>query len=358
MTMKAPFPYFGGKSRAAPLVWERFGKLDNYVEPFFGSGAVLFAQPYDPTRTETVNDMDAYLSNFWRALQSEPKAVAQWADWPVNEVDLEARHKWLVEVTRKREFVQRMKNDPDYYDAKMAGWWVWGISQWIGAGWCSGEWHGAGSELNAGRSVHRKLPNLGGGKGLHRRSLDDLGAYFAALADRLRRVRVCCGDWLRICGPSPTYKHGMTGVFLDPPYGADADRTDELYSAEDLTVAAKARDWAIEAGRNPLMRIALCGYEGEHEMPADWECVAWKAGGGYALQHAGGESQGRANKHRERAWFSPACLKPTLFPMQDLQRCDREIAEVKDALLAGHPDVAGLALALRDWSAERGEIGE
>lgn len=39
--LKAPFPYFGGKRVVAPEVWRRFGDTPNYVEPFFGSGAVL-----------------------------------------------------------------------------------------------------------------------------------------------------------------------------------------------------------------------------------------------------------------------------------------------------------------------------
>jgi DNA adenine methylase len=39
--LRAPFPWFGGKSRAAHLVWAAFGDVPNYVEPFFGSGAVL-----------------------------------------------------------------------------------------------------------------------------------------------------------------------------------------------------------------------------------------------------------------------------------------------------------------------------
>jgi hypothetical protein len=29
--------------------------------------------------------------------------------------------------------------DPDYFDAKIAGWWCWGACAWIGTGWCSGE---------------------------------------------------------------------------------------------------------------------------------------------------------------------------------------------------------------------------
>ena len=36
----------------------------------------------------------------------------------------------------------------------------------------------------------------------------------------------------------------------------------------------------------------------------------------------------------------------------EIKRCNREIAQIEAALLAGHPDVAGLCLALSDWSAE------
>jgi DNA adenine methylase len=53
--MQAPRPWFGGKSRAADLVWSRLGDVPNYVEPFFGSGAILLARPHEP-RIETVND--------------------------------------------------------------------------------------------------------------------------------------------------------------------------------------------------------------------------------------------------------------------------------------------------------------
>lgn len=37
----------------------------------------------------------------------------------------------------------------------------------------------------------------------------------------------------------------------------------------------------------------------------DWECVAWKATGGYANRNAANQ-----NARRERIWFSPACIKP------------------------------------------------
>ena len=307
--MKSPFPWFGGKSRVADLVWERFGDVQNYVEPFFGSGAVLLERPTE-AGIETVNDLDCMVANFWRALKNNPDAVADAADWPVNEVDQHARHLWL---SSQEEFRERMKTEPDYYDAKIAGWWVWGQCSWIGSGWCSRQLPHLG---DAGRGVNRQLPHLGNaGMGVNRQqefvedgegisqTRDALFRYMNDLAGRLRRVRVCCGDWSRVCGPSPTVKLGTTGVFLDPPY-LDG-RTDAIYSTDSLTVAHEVREWAIAQGDDRKMRIALCGYEGEHQMPESWECVEWKARGGYGSQ---GDNQARENSAKERIWFSPHCL--------------------------------------------------
>ncbi len=313
--MRAPFPWFGGKSRVADLVWQRFGDVPNYCEPFFGSGAVLLDRPTQP-RTETVNDRDCFVANFWRALQADPQAVARYADNPVNEADQHARHLWLIQQTG---WAERMKTEPEFYDAKVAGWWVWGQCIWIGSGWCASL-----RQLphlgNAGTGVHRKLPHLGdAGTGCIASDLTSgtrtrahLLVYMQELAERLRAVRVCCGDWSRICGPSPTVKHGITGVFLDPPYADEAGRTDGLYAVDDGKVAHAVREWASEWGADPRMRIALCGYEGEHAMPDGWECAPWKARGGYGSQ-GDAEGAGRANSGRERIWFSPHCLRTTLF---------------------------------------------
>ena len=43
---KTPWPWFGGKSDAAPLAWEAMGDVDHYVEPFAGSLAVLLRRPH------------------------------------------------------------------------------------------------------------------------------------------------------------------------------------------------------------------------------------------------------------------------------------------------------------------------
>ena len=339
--MTAPFPWFGGKRKVAAEVWGRFGAVENYVEPFFGSGAVLLGRPAPFSGNETINDADGLVSNFWRAVQSDPEATAHHADHPVNENDLHARHAWLVgELETLRA---RLEGDPSFYDAKIAGWWVWGVSCWIGSGFCSGRgpWRVVDRQLvhlgNNGQGVNRKLVHLGSngqggnrklvhlgnnGRGVNRKLVhlgdngrgESLAAWFVALSMRLRGVRIASGDWSRVCGPSVTHKHGLTGVFLDPPYADTASRTSDLYRVDCERIAHDVRAWAIANGERDDMRIALCGYDGEHDMPASWSVYEWNAGEGF-----GGQADERSgNGRRERIWFSPACVtqQPSLFAEQ------------------------------------------
>lgn len=308
--LRAPFPWFGGKRKVAAEVWRRFGDVANYVEPFFGSGAVLLGRPAPIVGLETVNDLDGFVANFWRALQRDPEAVAKFADNPVNENDLHARHIWLVQ--QRAALRSRLEGDPDFYDATIAGYWVWGMACWIGGGFCSGRgpW-GLNDERQlvqlgtAGQGVSRRLVHLGdAGRGVSLKRLE-LRAYLMGLAERLREVRVASGDWSRVCGPSVTEKHGLTAVFLDPPYADTAERASELYAQDSMTVAHEVRAWALANGEHPLLRIALCGYEDEHVMPESWAVLAWNAGQGY-----GGQAEERTeNGQRERIWFSPACVR-------------------------------------------------
>ena len=98
MTLAAPFPYFGGKRRAAPTIWREFGDPAGYVEPFAGSAAVLLARPsFEGRRVETINDSDGWLVNTWRAIRLAPAEVAAHAAGPVSEIDYHARLAWLQE---------------------------------------------------------------------------------------------------------------------------------------------------------------------------------------------------------------------------------------------------------------------
>jgi hypothetical protein len=267
--LKAPFPWFGGKSRAVAQVWEAFGEVKNYVEPFAGSAAMLLGAP-EGRRIETINDFDGFVSNFWRSVSMDSDAVAQWADWPVNEADLFARHSWLI---RQGDALRAKLEDPEFFDAKIAGWWCWGACNWIGSGWCSGTgpwvWDGeritkgdAGRGINrklphlgdAGRGINRQLPHLSAGRGINRKLPHfDAGRgafirdWFSALMGRLRDTRVTCGDWSRVVKDSVTIRHGLTGVFLDPPYTKGA--MDYAVGGCGGGIADEVRAWSMATAK-------------------------------------------------------------------------------------------------------------
>lgn len=370
---KVPFPWFGGKSKAAPAVWAALGDPAHYVEPFAGTLAVLLNRPHECNRSyysETVNDMDGMLVNVWRSIQLHPDATAEWASWPPTECDKHARQ---VALLRWREEMQleHIMGDPNWCDPKMAGWWLYGICLHIGSGWCAGEGPWTADETGrlvkgAARGISRKLPHIsdGGrgvhhpgtrepgvcrdlphlsnnGQGVHNASLKEPGLlsddpdnefhpvtmpelirWFRLLSARLRHVRIVNGDWKRVCTSGALkmlqvrQKKGVAGVFLDPPYSDAAGRADGLYAVEDLKVAAEARDWCLENGDDPDYRIVLAGFEGEHEEleAAGWRVVEWFAAGwlngGYAQANKNGHQQ-----HRERLWCSPHTLTPEAPPI-------------------------------------------
>ncbi|MFY0576966.1 hypothetical protein ACN28S_23935 [Cystobacter fuscus] len=257
-----------------------------------------------------------------------------------------------------------MRHDDAYFDPEIAGRWVWGLCCWIGSGWCAqpgwesagkgerpldqkkrptvskpgrgvhalgarGEglthsvlWEGRGHAGGKARGVHGtrlQKPALSGNSGATGRGVLATGAagtvreWMQQLAARLRYVRVCCGDWARVVTPAVTEGIGVTAVLLDPPYSAEAGRDPSIYAEDDLEVAHAVREWALTNGGNPRLRIALCGYEGEHQMPATWRCVEWESSGGYANR-----CSNFSNSARERIWFSPHCLEPrqaSLLPL-------------------------------------------
>jgi DNA adenine methylase len=309
--MQSPFVWFGGKRKVAHIVWEALGNVDHFVEPFFGSGAVLLNRPH-AAKCETVNDADGLLANFWRAVSMDPEAVAHHAANPVNEADLHARHLWLVNA--KPGITERLMGDPEYFDPKAAGWWVWGVNCWIGSGFCSGDgpWvsiDGVFQKGDTGQGVNRKLLHLGNeGRGTVRSIAGDrkefLRGWFCDLAARLQHVRVACGDWSRVCGPSVTRSAGgICGIFFDPPY--DLDMRTAVY-ANESNCARDVLAWCEANGNDPALRIVLAGYDGEHNHLEQhgWRVHAWKTSGGFGGGRGG---RGDENASKERLWFSPHC---------------------------------------------------
>lgn len=320
---RAPFPYYGSKLQAAPLIEKLMGPVNNLVIPFAGALGELLGRSV-PAKVETVNDADGLVVNAWRAITYSPEATAELCDHPVHELTLHAAHDKLVE--RAHELPDMLRSDPKAHDVELAAWWIWGASAWLGSGWCRDVGHrkrpaigGQGDRPHLGRGVvrpqtHRTRPQLshaghgvtprqmpmvsgsytghaalGNGvhSGTHREHLIE---WFRELAARLRWVRIICGDWRRVLTEAVTTSHGLTGVSLDPPY-CHTLRSPRLYRVDGPQVSGESRLWAIEHGPDPLMRITLAGKGEEHDatLEHDWSKHVWRKDG-------------------ETIWASPHCL--------------------------------------------------
>lgn len=66
--------YPGAKWGMAKEIVSIMPQHKSYLEPFFGSGAVLFNKPLSPI--ETVNDLDGDIVNFFRVLREQPDELA------------------------------------------------------------------------------------------------------------------------------------------------------------------------------------------------------------------------------------------------------------------------------------------
>jgi hypothetical protein len=154
---------------------------------------------------------------------------------------------------------------------------------------------------DAGRGINRQIPHLGdAGKGTRK---EFIYRWFNRLHSRMRDVRVCCGDWSRVCNDSVTTRHGLTGLFLDPPY----TKGDMDYAAGGTggKLAIEVQQWCAKNGDNPLLRIVLCGHAGENDalLQNGWDSRPWVARKGYARTEEALE-----NTESETLWCSPHCV--------------------------------------------------
>ena len=238
----------GGKRRWAEKIWERLGNPDNYIEPFYGSGAVLLHRD-KPCAREVISDISPHIVNFWRAVRAEPLDTALAADYPTYHDDLHARHKWLI--LWAREFGERVQSDESFYDTAAAGWWVWGICSWIGgASWCIDR-----GDVAVSNSIQKTIANPSSGGGVQAQRVNiprvqgrdlaehiigsgtRLQGWFDLLSRRVADVRMINGDWKEALDQSLINSSDTTAVLLDPPYKMDK-RVASLYQSD----ANKASD--------------------------------------------------------------------------------------------------------------------
>lgn len=243
--MKPPVIYYGAKTRVADQIASMLPEHAHYVEPFCGSLAVLLAK--DPSRMETVNDLDRDLVHFWRtlrersaelervcALTPHSRAELELAHGPLDGLDdLERARRVWVRLTQGRAGTMRTTGWRSYLD-------------------------GTGGSIS--------MP----------RYLDGYHSRLAPAAARLRGVSLECKPALEIIADYGSKRANL--LYVDPPYAAATGRARNY--VHEMTGEADHRALA-EALHAANATVVLSGYASDlydRELYAAWyryEIAAW-----------------------------------------------------------------------------------
>lgn len=222
--MRSPIKWHGGKYFLAPEIVARIPPHKLYVEPFFGSGAVLFAkQP----GAEIINDLDGDLVNFWRVLADEtsfsefarrmqctPFSRQEWDDAAATLAEGSPVDRAVKLFVHVRQSFSAMRNT-----------WVSGLS------------------IRPRRNMHENASAW-------LSAVDGL----AEAHERLRGVVVECAPALRLV---ETLDQPEVFFYLDPPYLPDTRECPGVYACE---MTERDHRELLTTIRSCSSKILLSGY--------------------------------------------------------------------------------------------------
>ena len=92
--MKSPIPYVGGKSKLAETIIKMIPDHKAYCEVFAGAAWVFFRK--EPSKYETINDLDSDLVTFYRVLQNHLEEFLKQFKW------LLSSREWFEDFKRRQ----------------------------------------------------------------------------------------------------------------------------------------------------------------------------------------------------------------------------------------------------------------
>lgn len=215
--MKTPISYYGGKqklcSEILPLLPPRLA--GQYVEPFFGGGAIFWAKR--PHKAEAINDLDSRVYNFWHCVKYHFE-------------DLQ----WLVQNTMHSE--EEYRRAGEVLKAGLQG----NEVDFAWAFWVH-------TNMSFGKQLHNGFAFCNSERAANAAS-NKRSAFTATLSGRLDRVEIFnrdAIDFIRLKDRPETF------FYLDPPYPeSDAGHYDHMkgvyYELLELLPTLKGR-WLLSS---------------------------------------------------------------------------------------------------------------
>jgi len=131
------YTYFGCKRKVIDLVWQAWGPETTLVsEAFAGTAVVSLNRPdWHNVKNWYLNDYDCHIANVLRSVRYHPEEVVQYAAHPRLEIDLHMIHDYLYHAMPSLR--ETLRTGIEVCDPQLAGWWVWGMNNWLGGSWCA-----------------------------------------------------------------------------------------------------------------------------------------------------------------------------------------------------------------------------
>lgn len=223
--MNAVLKYPGAKWNLAEWIISRFPPHHSYLEPFFGSGAVLFSKPR--SHIETVNDLDGAVVNLFRCIREDPERLAR-------EVYLTPYSRAIYEDAYLRE----IPKDPFAYAVKFL------VKCNQGYGFRTNEYQ-----------VGWKNDIQGRERAYAAKYWTELPELIAAAAERLRGVQIECRPALEVIR---RFNFPNVLIYADPPYVLSARSGGRKQYAREMTDADHLS--LLEALKSHKGPVILSGY--------------------------------------------------------------------------------------------------
>lgn len=236
-TVKAPFPYYGGKTRLAEEIVALLPEHTHYVEPFAGALSVLLAKPRSVL--ETVNDINGDIVNLFKVMRDRTG-------------DLE-RVCALTPHSREEHTLARDRDVED--DLERARRTFVSLSQ------------GSYASLRRTGWAHFQKP---AGAGSRPAYLQQMVGRFAPVAERLLDVSFEHRDGLDVIREYG--RHPDNCLYVDPPY-LSATKTSAGYASEFGRTDQHAE--LLDALVDCKATVVLSGYPSElyDDRLAGWDCL-------------------------------------------------------------------------------------
>lgn len=191
--MNSSIRWHGGKRYLSERITSMMPWHSHYAEVFFGGGSVLFRCNPEGV-SETVNDVNKHLINFWKVLQDKTmfeqfNRLCQAT--PFSDVEFQDAQKWLKNHDSTPEYSLSVKNA-----------WLFFVVNRMGR-------QGLGKSYATPSRRTRRAMN------------ENVACWLAAIDglpkvhERLKRVEIRCMDFGKFI---TTYDHKDCFFYLDPPY--------------------------------------------------------------------------------------------------------------------------------------------